>query len=484
MDEENTMTRQINPASAAVVLGILLSVLTMSPLGFGQDQSMPDMPMPSTPSPVTTTPSQEQTPSQGGLTLAELEQMALGNNPTLAQGAAEIRAATGRKLQSGLYPNPTIGYQGEQIRGGSQGGGEQGFFVSQDIVLGGKLGLNRRVLEQEKKQADAEAEEQRLRVINGVRMFYYQSLAAQEMVDLRHKLSKLADDAVQTSHQLGNVGQADQPDVLQAEVEGEQAELAVVAAEQNQLRAWRGLAATVGKAQMPLTHLAGNLEDLPEDNPDQWLQAIVQESPAVKIAELGVLKAEGSLARAKREPIPDLQLRGGLQQNRELDATTNRPIGLQGFAEVGVRIPIFNRNQGNVQASRADVERAQLEVQRVQLVLRERAAALLQNYVTSRSTVEKYRNHMIPRARKAYELYLKSYVGMAAAYPQVLISQRTLFQLQTDYIAALDSLWGNSIALKGFLLTDGLEAPSRAGEMDQPVRELNVPSPTSSMQPR
>jgi cobalt-zinc-cadmium efflux system outer membrane protein len=470
------MKRQIDPLSVAVVLGILLTVL--SPLGFGQDQSMPNMPAPAT------TPSQEQANTQNGLTLVELEQMALSNNPTLAQAAAEIRAATGRKLQSGLYPNPTVGYQGEQIRGGSQRGGEQGFFVNQDIVLGGKLGLNRRVFEQEKKQAEAEAEEQRLRVINGVRMFYYQALAAQEMVDLRRKLSKLAEDAVQTSHQLGNVGQADQPDVLQAEVEGERAELAVVAAEQNQLRSWRALAATVGKPEMPLTHLAGKLEDLPEDNPDQWLQAIVRDSPAVKIAELGVLKAEASLARAKREPIPDLQLRGGLQQNRELDATTNRAIGLQGFAEVGVQIPIFNRNQGNVQASRADVERAQREVQRVQLVLRERAATLLQNYMTSRSTVEKYRNRMIPRAQKAYELYLKSYGGMAAAYPQVLISQRTLFQLQTDYIAALESLWGNSIALKGFLLTDGLEGPSRAGEMDQPVRELNVPAPTSSMQPQ
>ena len=471
------MKRQIDPLSVALVLGIFLAALVGAPFGFSQDQSMPNMPIPPT-------PLQEQTSTPTGLTLGELEQMALSNNPTLAQAAAEIRAATGRKLQSGLYPNPTVGYQGEQIRGGSQGGGEQGFFVSQDIVLGGKLGLNRRVLEQETKQAEAEAEEQRLRVVNGVRMFYYQALAAQEMVDLRHKLSKLAEDAVQTSHQLGNVGQADQPDVLQAEVEGEQAELAVVAAEQNQVRAWQALAATVGKPQMPLTHLAGSLEDLPEDSPDQWLQAILQESPAVKIAALGVVKAEASLARAKREPIPDLQLRGGLQQNRELDATTNRPIGLQGFAEVGVQIPIFNRNQGNVQASRAGVERAQREVQRIQLVLRERAATLLQNYVTSRSTVERYRNHMIPRARKAYELYLKSYGGMAAAYPQVLISQRTLFQLQTDYIAALENLWGNSIALKGFLLTDGLEAPSRAGEMDQPVRELNVPSPTSSMQPR
>jgi cobalt-zinc-cadmium efflux system outer membrane protein len=474
MQEEKTMSRHFFSALLVAIFGIVLTALA-APFGFSQDQSMPNMPA--------TTPPQGKANTQTGLTLGELEQMAVSGNPTLAQAAAEIRAAAGRKAQSGLYPNPTVGYQGEQIRGGAQGGGEQGFFVSQDIVLGGKLGLNRRVFEQEKKQAEAEGEEQRLRVINSVRLLYYQAVAAQEMVDLRRKLGKLAEDAVNTSHQLGNVGQADQPDVLQAEVEGEQAALAVVAAEQKQLRVWRALSATVGKPELPLTRLAGSLYELPDDNSDQWLEAILRDSPAIKIAQLGVLRAEASLARAKREPIPDLQLRGGLQQNRELEATTNRPIGLQGFAEVGVRIPIFNRNQGNVQASRADVERAQREVQRIQLVLRERAAALVQNYVTSRATVEKYRSRMIPRAQKAYDLYLKSYGGMAAAYPQVLISQRTLFQLQSDYIGALETLWGNSITLKGFLLTDGLEAPSRPGGMDQPVRELNVPSSTS-MQPQ
>ena len=467
------------PASVAVMAGILLTVLAMSSLGSTQDGPMSGMRAQTGP-----TSDQDQARPQSGLALAELEQMALSNNPTLIQAVSEIRAATARKLQSGLYPNPTVGYQGEQIRGGIQGGGEQGFFISQDIALGGKLGLNRKIFEQEKRQAEAEAEEQRLRVLNSVRMLYYQSLAAQEMVDLRHRLGKLAQDAAETSHQLGNVGQADQPDVLQAEVEGEQAQLAVAAAEQNQRRIWRELTATVGKPEMPLTQLAGNLEDLPEDNPDQWLQATLGESPAVKIAKLGVLKQEALLARAKREPIPDLQLRGGLQQNLELETTSNHAIGLQAFAEAGVQIPIFNRNQGSVRAARAELERAQQEVQRVQLILRERAAVLLQNYESSRSTVETYRDRMIPRARKSYDLYLQSYRGMAAAYPQVLIAQRTLFQLQTDYITALANLWANSIALKGFLLTDGLEGPSRSGEMDRPVRELNVPLSTPTMQPQ
>ena len=80
------------------------------------------------------------------ITLEELQQMALQNDPTFAQSAANIQAAEGRKKESGLYPNPTVGYQGEQIRGGAFHGGEQGFFVQQEVVLGGKLGLNQRFL--------------------------------------------------------------------------------------------------------------------------------------------------------------------------------------------------------------------------------------------------------------------------------------------------------------------------------------------------
>src|SRR5947208_16928607 len=105
--------------------------------------------------------------------------MALQNNPTFKQSAANIQAAEGRKKQSGLYPDPTIGYHGEQIRGGSIHGGEQGFFVQQDIVLGGKLGLNRKIFDQELKQAETEADEQQLRVVTNVRMSYYAAMAAQ-----------------------------------------------------------------------------------------------------------------------------------------------------------------------------------------------------------------------------------------------------------------------------------------------------------------
>jgi cobalt-zinc-cadmium efflux system outer membrane protein len=411
---------------------------------------------------------------QKTVTLEELQQMALQNNPTFRQSAANIQAAEGRKKQSGLYPNPTVGYQGEQIRGGSFHGGEQGVFVQQDIVLGGKLGLNRKIFDQELRQAETEAEEQKVRVVTNVQVSYIQALAAQQTLELRQNLSKLADDAVETSRQLANVGQADAPDMLESEVEAQQAQLAVTMAEQNQQRVWKALAAVVGNPRLPLIKLEGKLEDTPAVNADELVERIVNESPAVRIAALGVKRAEAALARAKREAIPDLQLRGGMQQNGEL-LSDGSPVGLQGFADVGVRIPIFNRNQGNIATAKADTERARREVERVKLVLRERAASVVQNYTFSQIAVERYKNQMIPRAQKAYEMYTKKYQEMAAAYPQVLISQRTLMQLKVSYITALENFATSSLSLRSYLLTDGLEAPSQPGAIDQPVREVNIP---------
>src|ERR1700728_1504612 len=398
-----------------------------------------------------------QTPvsEQKAMTLEELEQVALQNNPTFAQSAANIQAAEGRKKQSGLYPNPTVGYQGEQIRGGSFHGGEQGFFVQQDIVLGGKLGLNRKIFDQELRQAETEAEEQKVRVVTNLRMSYIQALAAQQTLELRQNLSKLADDAVETSHQLANVGQADAPDTLESEVEAQQAQLAVTMAEQNQQRVWKALSAVAGNPRLPLTSLEGSLEDTLPVNADVLVEKIVNDSPAVRIAELGVKRAEAALTRAKREPIPDLQIRGGMQQNGELLSEPNgRPVGLQGFADVGVRIPIFNRNQGNISTAKADVERAKHEVERVKLVLRERAASVVQNYTFSQTAVDRYKNQMIPRAQKAYEMYANKYQEMAAAYPQVLIAQRTLMQLQVSYITALETFATSAVSLQSYLLTD------------------------------
>ena len=421
----------------------------------------------------------------GGMTLEELQQMALANNPTLGQALAGVNAAKGRAVQAGLWPNPTVGYVGEEVRGGSYGGGQHGVFIQQNVILGSKLDLDRKVRSEEGKQAVAEAEEQRLRVKNGVRIAFYQSLAAQQMLETRKTLSGIAKDAVETTQQLFNVGQADQPDLLQAQVEADEADLAVMAAEQEQERAWRVLTSVVGQPSMEPTKLEGNLEDLPQINADEVIETILRESPAVKIAQLESSRADVALKRAHKEVIPDLSVRAGYLNNHEdVGSIPPKAVGSEGFAEVGLNLRIFNHNQGNIGAAKADRERAQLEVQRVSLSLRRLAAPVLQSYSTSRSVVERYKGRTLPNAQKAYDLYLHKYHEGTAAYPQVLIAQRTLFQLQTAYINALENAWMGAAALQGLLLTDPLDLPAAPGELDRPIREINMPVSETPGTPR
>jgi len=427
---------------------------------------------------------QEQ--AQGTLvTLEQVERIAGDSNPTLRQAEAEIRAAKARRWQAGLYPNPTIGYTGDEIRGGSVGGGKQGFFVQQSLVTGGKLGLSREVYGKDVKLAEMEAEEQKVRVQSAVKMAFLRVLAAQELLGARWDLAKIAQDAVGTQRRLMNTGQADESEVLEAEVEAQRMRMAARMQENTLREEWRSLAAVIGQPELPLATAAGDLEkDWPDLNEEQAVEAIAKESPAVRIAEVAEGRAQSALARAKREPIPDVQVRGGMEYNHETLGSVPFAKGWEGIAEVAVQIPVFNRNQGNAEAARADIDRAAQEKKRIALTLRERAASVVDQYANARLMAGEYRDEMLPRAKKAYGLMVEKYGQMLASYPRVLDAQRKLYELQIEYIAALESVWSTGIALQGYLLTDGLEAPARPVEVDRPVRETNVPMPERSMSPR
>ena len=430
--------------------------------------------------------SRAQENAKGALfTLEQAEKIAGEANPTLRQTEAEIRASKARLQQSGLYPNPTVAYTGDEIRGGSVGGGKQGFFVQQTMVTGGKLGLSREVFAKDVKLAEIEAEEQKMRVQSAVKMAFLRVLAAQDLLDARRDMAAIAQDSTETQRRLMNTGQADETEVLEAEVEAQRMRIGARMQENTLREEWRSLAAVIGQPDLPLATVAGDLEKgWPEVNEEEAVEAIAKNSPAVRIADVTEARAQNVFSRARREAIPDVQVRGGMEYNHDLLGSITFAKGWEGIAEVAVEIPLFNRNQGNVTAARADIERAVQEKKRISLTLRERAASAVDQYANARLMASEYREEMLPRAKKAYGLMVGKYGQMLASYPRVLDAQRKLYELQIEYIAALESVWTNGIALQGYLLTDGLEAPARPGEVDRPVRETNVPMPERTMSPR
>lgn len=411
------------------------------------------------------------TPSVG---LAELEQWALANNPTLRQAELAIRAAEGRKTQAGLFPNPVVGFSADDLSFRNSGdGGKYGFFIEQKIPLGGKLAKSRRVGEQDVLLADVVNQAQRARVLNSVRLLYAEALGAQTLAELKKELAKLAEDSVETQAELYNVGLADRPDQLKTEISRKRAEAEYFDAVNKFEAVWQKLAAMVGRPEMPPARLSGNPADFTREvNAGEWLANLLEESPEIKAAKVKAERARLALRRARSEKTPDLYLRGGVNYNNEILESVGgyKKAGAEVFLEVGVSLPIFDRNQGGVKTAEAELAIAEREVERLQLVLRTRFAEMLSSYRTHANFAERYRTEIVPKARAAYEMYEANFQAMTAAYTRVLETHAGYLRAQVEYARHLAAAQQSLILLKGFLLSGGLNAPagSETAESDEP----------------
>jgi outer membrane protein, heavy metal efflux system len=423
-----------------------------------------------------TGPAQAQTPASTtpAMTLEQLEQLALQNNPTSTAAAAGIDAARGRTRQAGAFPNPVIGYSGEEIKTGDlDRRGEHGFFVEQTIPLGGKLRLSRNVFQKTIEQAEAVRDLQRLRILSSVRQAYYSVLLTERRIEVQQRLAALASEAVGVTAQLFNVGAADRPDYLHIEIESRRLQLQLNRSRNERFSLRAQLAAVTGVREVADRPLAGGIDTaIPNLEREQIIRTLLDQSPELRAARADLERTRAVTARARRETSPDLFLRGGGAYNREFGEDTGRPIGWEGTLEAGITVALFNRNTGGIAAARADETRAQAELTRLELALQSRAATQFAAYLTALRDAEAYRSEILPRAEEAYRLYLSRYREMAAAYPQVLVAQRTFFEMSTEYLQSLNEAWRAAVQLQGLLAGDGLDAPAAAGDSGNELRSI------------
>jgi cobalt-zinc-cadmium efflux system outer membrane protein len=408
------------------------------------------------------------------LRLEDLERLALQNNPTAAQADAVVQSVLGRRVQAGYYPNPIVGYQADDINTREPGRARHFFFVQQSIITAGKRRLVLDAVAQEQAHAGVEAEMQKQRIVNSVRVLFHETLGAERLLQLRRDLVRIAADAVQTSEQLYNVGQADRPDVIEVQIEAQRAQVEAQRAEHEVDRAWEALAAMVGQPDLSRATLVGDLEAaLPEVDEASIRTRIIEGSPELKIAHARVEHAKASLARARAERIPNFFVRAGAGYNSEHYAP-GKDVGAEFRVELGVPLPIFDRNLGNITTAEGQLKVAEGELRRIELSLRTRVASAMRNYRDALRGVEGYRQGVLAQSQQAYEMYLRRFRQMAASYPQVLIAQRALAQVRVDYVRTLVDLWQNATLLNGLLLMDGLTSPEAVPGEPQ-VRQEALP---------
>jgi len=104
-----------------------------------------------------------------------------------------------------------------------------------------------------------------------------------------------------------------------------------------------------------------------------------------------------------------------------------------------VPLPVFDRNQGAVAEARHRLEKAHAEREAAVLAARGAVASAYAELAAAHEEAARLRDDVIPEARRAFDGARAAYRQGAFRVVDVLDAQRTLFDLRTDYVAALET---------------------------------------------
>ena len=391
------------------------------------------------------------------LTLPELETMALQHNPAIKQAAAAAVKAMGFRDQVGRYPNPNVGYQGSQLA--DRGTDQHVAFLEQDIILGKKLERNRLVLEQDVQAQLWEVEVTRQRVLTDVRTRFYEALAAQKRISLSTDFGETTRKGIEAAELRLKALEGSRTELLQAEVQNTEVTLFRRRSELAFRGIWTELLAIAGCPGATGTRIVGSLKlDLMARDWEATYCQIEEMSPELRANCSRIARATANLDRQRVQPIPNLSFMVAAGRDNGTDS------GMMN-TQIGVPVPIFNRNAGNTEAAWAEYCRATQAHERIKLSLRARLARVAQDYDSAAIQVQTYEEEIVPKADKALDLAEQAYRAGEVDFAQLLLVRRTFFDANLAYIAAMSEFASASVQIDGLLLSGGLlETPDTTAD--------------------
>ncbi len=385
-------------------------------------------------------------------TLADLQQLAAANSPTLRQAVADVETARGNLVQAQTYNNPTVTYSAAPTNNNSNAGA-QGVGVDQVIRTFGKQKMQVAAAQKDLDNAELALRRARSDLATGVRHAYFGLIVAAETVRVTEALARFTDEIYRlyTGYLSGGFVASYEPAALRAQAYTTR--LAYQQAISTYVYAWKQLVATLGLPQLPLTAVAGRVDRLiPCYDYDKVLAHVLARHTDVLMAQNGLEKARYNLKLAQITPYPDMDV--GFYVWKE---STIIPYTLFYQATVGFPLPIWDQNKGNIWAAQASLVHATEEAHRVEVTLTNNLAAAYVNYKNNLDALEYYRRFILPDQVRAYRgVFQRRQIDINASPGDLVVAQQTLANGLTTYLGILGSLWSAVVNVADFLQTDDL----------------------------
>ena len=271
-------------------------------------------------------------------------------------------------------------------------------------------------------------------------------------LDLAGELLEFAEQTEQLDQTRYRTGAISEAELARAQVAALEAAQAVDVARQSDRAARAGVAFLLAvRGPLPdfrvdpeLLEQAARLS-LPAADEGALLAAAAETRPDLRALEKQEARARAALALARRQRIPEVTLSAQYSQ----EGTGNSAVAPPTLAfGASLPLPIFYRQQGEVQRAEADL--------RTQLVQRDKAAAQLASevvtaygaFAASRKLVDRMRGGLLERAQRARDLTRIQYEKGAARLFELLDAQRAFAQVRAEYLQDLHDLWLNLFKLE------------------------------------
>jgi outer membrane protein, heavy metal efflux system len=376
---------------------------------------------------------QIRTPEQGvlpdRLTIDQAVAEAVENNIGLLAERYNVSIAQARVITAGLRPNPILSIGGDHLPlagttfNAENMAGPPEYAVRTDFVIerGGKR-------EQRIHAAEASVSAARLRLRNAIRTLvldvqsaFVDVLLAKENLALAQQNYESLTNVVQVNATRVKTGDLAEVDLLRSRVAALQYQNSVFQADLRLRTAYQRLRLLLGRgvAARPVESIG----DLRRD-----VQPIARETALSDAQQMrpDLLALRQEQARSQYELR--LQLATG-KADYDLGAEFRRQQGLAGTGNslglfFSTPLPVFNRNQGEIERARREQEQIGLQIRALEQSIGNEVETTYQQYLTAKTLLDSFENTMLGQARDVRRISEYSYTRGEATIVEFLDAQR------------------------------------------------------------
>jgi cobalt-zinc-cadmium efflux system outer membrane protein len=166
--------------------------------------------------------------------------------------------------------------------------------------------------------------------------------------------------------------------------------------------------------------------------------------PDIKARRFTYSQRESDLKLAKAYRIPDVTIGGGyaVQGSQGPDNPQQWALNL------GVPLPLFNRNQGGIRQAEVAAQTAEADLNKTLNLVENEVEVAYRNLLQSRRLVEAYVGGVLEDARATFTIVERAYERGGATILDLLDAARTSRTIQQNYIEALFNYQHNVIQLE------------------------------------